>query len=365
MRLPELLPLSFRRYSPTRLGLLPLIVGMLLALRWTMTPPRLHPALLVWPLAMAVGYLLLAPLPWLWTGDERTRPSHLRGLGQAVAVNALWLALAAITLRLWLGDQPMEGLFMGPVVRDRLVHSGLPWWAFFELLHLPLSSAIGWFIAEKDVAERERLLAEAREATLAIHSREAQALSLQAQLDPHVLYNALGGIAELIHEDPDKAETALLDLADLLRRLTRYGRQLRCPLGQERELVTQYLALESLRLEGRLQVSWTWDPALDALPAPPLLLQPLAENAIQHGLSRLKGGGRLQIRGRREPDGTVVLQVENEGPTWSPERAREGTGLGNLRQRLALLGGARLDMRSEAGWTRACIRLSPEVAREP
>lgn len=160
--------------------------------------------------------------------------------------------------------------------------------------------------------------------------------ALQASIRPHFLFNTLNTIASLVHDQPVAAEQATLDLSDLLRSGLRSGAE--HSLGEELELVRGYLRLEGLRLGERLQVSWGLEEALplDAQ-MPALLIQPLVENAIVHGIARRRIGGVLHIvlswsrRGR--------LQVKISNPLAEPgSRPVESNrmALDNIRQRLAL-----------------------------
>ncbi|MFW5816055.1 MAG: sensor histidine kinase, partial [Wenzhouxiangella sp.] len=160
--------------------------------------------------------------------------------------------------------------------------------------------------------------------------------ALQARTRPHFLFNILNTISSLIQEQPVTAENATLDLADLMRTgLRAKGEHF---VSEEIDLVRRYLRLEGLRLGSRLKVEWALDadfPLSEKLP--PLLLQPLIENAIVHGISRRAEGGTLRIEGKRIRFGRIRFTVTN--PLADPDsRPAEGnnTALENIRQRLAL-----------------------------
>jgi hypothetical protein len=311
---------------------------------------------------LAVAYVALAPMPWQWTGDARRLAPAARGLLQALPWNALWIALALALLPagrrmvIHLSTSAAPPAAQHVVEAFRRFH--LPLALLPLVLHLPVTLGVGWLVAAFQAAEGDRK--EALDARRAMESaaREAQEQALKAQLDPHVLYNALGGITELIHESPARAEEALLSLADLYRRLTALGRRATAPLGEERALVAHYLEVEKLRLGNRLTVAWDWPEALDRREVPPLLVQPLVENAIKHGLAPRKAGGVLKVSAAEAGSGlrfTVANDGEPLDPAWN-----QGTGLSNLAQRLALLGdGSRLDLRREGDWTVAEILLRP------
>lgn len=162
---------------------------------------------------------------------------------------------------------------------------------------------------------------------------EARVEALQARIRPHFLFNSLNTIASLIHDDPAGAERATEDLADLFRGGMR-GHDELIPLEQELDLARKYLAMEERRLGDRLQVDWTVEGLPADEPVLPMLLQPLLENAVTHGIQARSEGGKVQLFGRRE-GGNLVITVTNP---VSPQGSRPGHGmaLGNIRSRLAL-----------------------------
>ncbi len=163
----------------------------------------------------------------------------------------------------------------------------------------------------------------------------ARLRALQARIHPHFLFNTLNTIASLIPGQPDQAEQAVLDLADLLR--SALTDRMSIPLAEELELTRRYLAIERLRMGERLQVDWRLaeDLPLDIL-LPPLVLQPLVENAIRHGLQRLPEGGTLILRIDRQPQALCFTLAnpcpEDDNPLQPGQRIAQD----NIRQRLAL-----------------------------
>ncbi len=186
-----------------------------------------------------------------------------------------------------------------------------------------------------------------------------QARVLQGQLHPHVLFNALNGLAELVHKSSPQAETSIRHLSDLLRQVMQAVDQPEYSLSHERALLVNYLDMERLRLGDRLSLRWEWDPSLENQRIPPLILQGLLENALKHGVSPSLAGGEVIVQATRE-DGFLVLGVHNTGiPLGAGVPSRMGLGLANLHDRLALLYGeaGTFSLRSEGAWTRALIRL--------
>lgn len=165
---------------------------------------------------------------------------------------------------------------------------------------------------------------------------EARLQALQARIRPHFLFNTINAVLSIVRADPKRAETALEDMADLFRMAMTDQHEL-VVLSKEVELARQYLAIEELRLGERLKVRWdTQNMPPDAL-IPPLILQPLLENAVYHGIEPLAEGGVIDIRLYREND---ELHMEISNPAQK-QTATRGSGhkmaLSNIRERLALL----------------------------
>ncbi|MFO7901885.1 MAG: histidine kinase, partial [Pirellulaceae bacterium] len=180
---------------------------------------------------------------------------------------------------------------------------------------------------------------------------EAQARmdSLQARIRPHFLFNTLNTIASLVRTRPDEAEQAVLDLSDLLRSGLRTNAE--HTLAEELELVRGYLRIESQRLGERLAIDWRVE---DSLPLdqtiPALLVQPLVENAVVHGISKLPDGGCLRISARATRGKRWCVRVENPWP--GPDASEQGEGnrmaLDNIRQRLELAYGERASLKIDS-----------------
>jgi two-component system LytT family sensor kinase len=172
--------------------------------------------------------------------------------------------------------------------------------------------------------EREHLEARLAEARLQL---------LNLQLQPHFLFNALNTIAELVHEDPETADRMIAALSGLLRRTLDLGATPEISLDAELDLLESYLQIQRVRFGDRLRVTIVADEDVRNVPVPMLLLQPLVENAIRHGLARRREAGRIGIEARREGS-LLVIQVTNDGDGAALETIREGVGLGNTRARL-------------------------------
>ncbi len=308
------------------------------------------------PFALGTCGLLLAPLPWQWSADARPLAGPLRGLLQAIPWNMAWVAAVFLLLPFHgpgeagqggMGSGPGGGRGRGRWATEQKADPG----AALSPRMLALASAafamvlvLGLLLAQKERAED--LEEEAREGL-----RAAQGRALQAQMNPHALFNVISALSEMARENPAAMEETLVNLATLLRRLLDHSSRTHAPLADERALVEAYLAVEQVRLGSRLAVEWDWDAAASALEAQPMLLQPLVENAIKHGIAPSRTGGKLRL-GLRLEGGRAVLRVANTGQPLVAGRP-DGIGLANLRQRLELLGAGRASLRlaSEEGWT--------------
>jgi two-component system sensor histidine kinase AlgZ len=169
---------------------------------------------------------------------------------------------------------------------------------------------------------------------------QARLAELQSRIRPHFLFNTLNSAIALVRAEPAKAEALLEDLSDLFRYALAEPHST-TTLAEEIELAQRYLAIEQVRFGERLQVRWQLDPSAHGALLPPLLLQPLVENAIRHGVEPSARGGKLQVRTERRGD-LVEVRITNTLPTETDSAnaaAKRGNGiaLANVRARLSLL----------------------------
>ncbi|MEM0962835.1 MAG: histidine kinase [Bacteroidota bacterium] len=189
-------------------------------------------------------------------------------------------------------------------------------------------------------AERERAQAEAERWRLEAVAREAELRALQAQVNPHFLFNSLNTVRALIAEDPDRARGAVTELSDLLRYALGAGKRETVPLADELATVRRYLALEQLRFEHRLTADVNADQDALTAPVPPMVIQTLVENGIKHGISATPEGGALRVEARAEAGGVRVI-VESPGVLDVDAEPESGVGLANAAERLRRLCGDR------------------------
>lgn len=205
---------------------------------------------------------------------------------------------------------------------------------------------------------------------------EARIATMQAQIEPHFLFNTLASIEHLIQTDPDRAQKMQQHLIDLLRasmpQLREAIERPLAPLGREMDMVRPYLAIQKIRMEERLDVRLSVPEGLLSAELPPLMLQTLVENAIQHGLEPQPAGGFIEV-GAQVRDGQLVLEVSDNGAglngfAATSSLSSRGTGLHNIRERLQLHYGnqAALEVQARAeGGTLARLKLPYRLAQTP
>jgi two-component system, LytTR family, sensor histidine kinase AlgZ len=277
------------------------------------------------PLSIAYGFLCLSA--WYVTrGSPVDRLGAMRVAASAIASaflsSAIWLLLA----RGWMGlivslarREDVQGSF----------RTGAPTLFGFGFLLYLLAMAVSYLAAAFAVSRD----AERRGLELQVQAREAELRALRAQIDPHFLFNSLQSISALTTADPAAARRMCLLLGDFLRDTLALGSQARIPLASELALARRFLAIEQVRFGDRLRVDVTAPADAEACDVPPLLLQPLVENAVTHGVAHVLEGGTVTIRAERRP---VSLLVVVESPCDADRPAGRGTGLGlrNVRARL-------------------------------
>ena len=203
-------------------------------------------------------------------------------------------------------------------------------------------------IEQLDSEVRQRRL---KETEIARRETEAQLRMLQAQIEPHFLFNTLANVGSLIDSDPAQAKRLLERLNDWLRIALQRTRSVRCTLGDELDMLDNYLQILKIRFGERLHWTVEADAGSRGASFPPMLLQPLVENAVRHGIEPKVGGGRIVIRAEQD-SACLRIEVRDDGAGLRAEGGGGGgTGLANVRARLAALYGmqGRLEMRANAG----------------
>jgi signal transduction histidine kinase len=223
--------------------------------------------------------------------------------------------------------------------------------------------AVFGYMLENVRLQRKKLEHEQVTQQLRLQTSRSELKALRAQINPHFLFNALNAIASLIHTDPARADAAVEQLAEVFRYTLRRSDQEWAPLDQELAFARAYLDVEQARFGKRLDFSIEADPLLGRAQVPAMLLQTLVENAVKHGISRLRAPGRIDVRAHRH-NGRVVLEVRDTGPGLDaaarpPSTSGESFGLRSVRDRLEGYFGAdaSLELTRDGGTTVARIEL--------
>jgi hypothetical protein len=267
--------------------------------------------LLASPLCVFYAFVCLTPwyvcraLPLGSTGGMRLVVQHL---GAAVLAGGLWIGIVRIS-----------GYVMD---LDRELNPLIP-----QLL------AIGLLLYLLSVALHYALLAVEASREAAVQARDAELRALKAQINPHFLFNCLNSISALTTSDPARARDMCIRLADFLRRTLGLGERESIPWREELELTRTYLEVEQVRYGARLRVDIQTDDTCGECQVPPLVLQPLIENAVRHGIATLVEGGDIRVQAGVR-DGLLQVSVENGFDPESPSPRRHGLGLRNVRGRL-------------------------------
>ncbi len=282
---------------------------------------------------------------WRWVfphlgGRTLPRQIALQALVAAGAYGAVSLVMTEI-VRMLVGAPPLFGTPTGSELHLTITpEMRQSWVRFYALLPIVPTCLIG-LIAYHEYWRRVLAL-QSRERELTELAATAQLAALRAQINPHFLFNSLNSIAQLIHADPAKAEACVERLAAIFRYVLRRGEQELVPLAEELRIAEAYLDIERARFGDRLQVETHVDPKSLRQLIPSLILQPLVENAVKHGLARKVGGGTVRIDAAIT-DGVLSLSVGDDGvgmPGASLADVFErGVGLRNLRARLERLYG--------------------------
>jgi two-component system, LytTR family, sensor histidine kinase AlgZ len=253
--------------------------------------------------------------------EERTWRAVPAFVSAAATVGGLCVALAFGWAQL------LESLNIG---LQPEVYLAQPWLLFVVgALLFWLAIAFHYVLIASNASQN----AERRSLEAGLLAREAELKALRAQLDPHFLFNSLNSISSLTGRDPSGARKMCLQLAEFLRDTLRLGAAQRISLQEELNIVERYLSIEQVRLGARLNVCKDTSPHALSAKVPALILQPLAENAVLHGIAHLLEGGTVTIRALREHS-MLVVSVSNPCDPDRPRNKRAGFGLSLVRQRL-------------------------------
>lgn len=322
-------------------------------------------AALVIPLAIIYSFLcLFAWYPCRFTPLRSAGFTRLAltNLLAAAVMSYLWVALAHGVAGVVSLIPAFQGLDQKLVSYTPLFDAGM-------LFYL-LSAGLFYVLLALEMSRE----AEAREMQARVLARDAELRALKAQVNPHFLFNSLNSISALTSLDAARAREMCVVLADFLRRTLGLGEKSAIPLEEELTLVRRFLAVEKVRFGARLEMQENIAPDVLACLVPPLLLQPLVENAVWHGVANLPEGGRVTLSAACDGPGTLTIVLENsidpEGEPESPSArvaveepaGRKGMGLRNVRQRLETRYGhdAQLTTVADGNCYRVTLRLPAE-----
>lgn len=299
--------------------------------------------LLAAPPTIVYGFVCLAawyPARALPLRGSRIAPTVVAHFLAAGLLSSIWLVLISVWASL-LGQEEVA------------TSRGRMFFAVGALLYL-LATLFHYLLVAAEDARR----VEKRELEVRMLAREAELKALKAQLDPHFLFNSLNSISALCGSNPASARTLTTLLAEYLRKSLRVGQSESITLSEELELASSYLAIERIRFGPRLEFVQNVDERVRGYRVPPLLLQPLVENAVTHGIGQLIDGGTVQIDASRDGD-AVRISVENRCDPDRPSRSGTGIGLENTRRRVQTFygGNANIEVLAEPERFRVAMTL--------
>ena len=331
------------------------------ALSWIQTLAMVPSLCLVYAFMCLSAWYTCRGTPLESSGFYRLALTHLSG---AVIISGIWVAIA----KGWASALASVDAFRGldqKFVPDYplLFASGVMIYLLAVALHYVLLSV-----------EFSREM-EKREIQARVLARDSELKALKAQVNPHFLFNSLNSISALTSIDAGRAREMCILLADFLRKTLGLGEKTVIPLREELELVRSFLSVEKVRFGVRLTVEESVESGALDCAVPPLLLQPLVENAVAHGISNLTEGGWIRVGvscdgnkigavGSDLPTDGLRIEVENNFDPDMPRHRGHGVGLVNVRQRLATRYGdrARFEVRAEGDRFQVSIVLPAEKA---
>jgi hypothetical protein len=328
-------------------------MGLWTILAAAMAGLMLIPGDLAWSQALSIAvplcmfYAFVCLTPWYLCaafplGTPRVTRLVVNQVAAAILACALWIGVARLlAFAMDLGPQ------LNPAVPQLIV--------------------LGFLLYLVSIALHYALLAVEASREAALQTRDAELRALKSQINPHFLFNCLNSISALTGSDPSKAREMCVLLSDFLRKTLGLGERESITWREELELARTYLEVEQVRFGARLQVEMQVDDACAECQVPPLVLQPLIENAIKHGIATMVDGGIVRLESH-VASGNLSVRVENSFDPEAPSPRRHGLGLRNVRSRLQTRFGdaGHLNLAAEHDRFRAemvfpCQRINPKI----
>ena len=254
----------------------------------------------------------------------------------AQVIGLIWVVLAKVLANILAQQTGLHGLDQRLAAQTGIVYIAAN---FFYYL-----AAAYYYVLLAQAASHQ---AEARAMETSILARDAELKALKAQINPHFLFNSLNSISALTSIDAARAREMCLLLADFLRMTLRLGEKAQIPLSQEIELLEKFLAIEKVRFGARLTMEMAIEEQAMRCLVPTLLLQPLVENAVTHGIAKLTEGGTVRLAATNHGS-QLAITVENSMDPDAPADRKGGMGLRNVRERLEARYGKEASVRATA-----------------
>ena len=324
-------------------------LGPIMALVWHYSGDvrTVETAAVMVPITIVLSFVCLSPFYMC-----RTLP--LRSASKAnIAISHMTAAMILV------GGVMLVGHFTASVLSARFPRldarykEASPVLALIFLLIYEMSVALHYAGMELEASKRNEILA-----------REAQLKALKAQVNPHFLFNSLNSISALTTIDAGEAREMCIRLADFLRTSLRLGERSSIPFSEEMALTKMYLEVEQVRFGGKLRLDQDIDAACNQCDVPALIIQPLIENAVKHGIAMMAEGGEIALSGRRDRD-VLRFTITNPYDPEAPSTGRNGLGLRNIRERLESRYGnaAKLEITAEERLYRVVLTLPAKESR--
>ena len=311
---------------------------------------------LTYPLCAVYAFVCLSAWYSCRSIPFESSSAWLAHLAAACIASLLWIGVARVLASVLTQTASFPGL-------ERQIARAYPI-LFGSGVFLYLLAVALYYILLSNEAAHEAARREIEAQSLA---RESELKALKTQVNPHFVFNCLNSISALTSSDPATAREMCIRLAEFLRKTLGLGEKSQISLQEELDLVHAYLSVEQIRFGARLRLEESTDPTTLAYSVPPLLLQPLVENAIRHGIATLSEGGWIKLEITNSNPESLTINIENNFDPDAPRRKGANIGLKNVRQRIDATYGsrARFDVRAEGGNFRIALQLpAQKMAQE-